>query len=382
MSAVKIVLAPNGFKQCLDAVAVCAALAEGVALALPEAEVVELPLADGGEGTTRALVAAAGGRLERRRVTGPLGEAIDAELGVLPDGRGVVEVAAASGFQLVPPARRDPRRTTSYGTGELMRAAHELGCPELIVGLGGSATNDAGAGIAQALGVRLLDAAGQELERGGAALARLARIEAAGALAGSLRVTIACDVDNPLTGPRGASRTYGPQKGATPAAVEELDAALATFAAVAARDLGRDVAEVPGAGAAGGIGAGLLACTQARLVRGADLVLDAVRFDERVRGADLVITGEGQLDEQTLFRKLPLVVAQRARAAGVPTVALAGRVDPSARAALHAAGFAGLCGIASEPLALERSLAEAPRLLRETGETLARLWAAARDSGH
>ncbi len=369
----KVLLAPDGFKGCLDARAVCAHLAEGIRSALPEVELVELPLADGGEGTTETLIAAAGGRLERRQVSGPLGEPSEAAFGVLPDGRGVVEVAAASGYALLRPEQRDPRRTTSYGTGELLRAAHEAGCRELIVGLGGSATNDAGAGIAQALGVRLLDAAGAELPRGGAALARLERIEAEGALAGELQLTVACDVNNPLVGERGASRVYGPQKGADPAAVAELDAALTRFAEVVARDLGRDVAQVPGAGAAGGIGAGLLAFCQARLVPGAELILEAVGIDEHLRGADLVLTGEGQLDGQTLHDKLPLAVARRARAAGVPVVGLAGRVDPAAREALFAAGFSALFAIASEALPLEQALSAAPRHLRETGESLARL---------
>ena len=369
----KILLAPDGFKGCLDARAVCEHLAAGIRAALPEVELVELPLADGGEGTTETLVAATGGRLERRQVSGPLGEPLEAHFGVLPDGRGVVEVAAASGHALLRPDQRDPRRATSYGTGQLLRAAYEAGCRELIVGLGGSATNDAGAGIAQALGVRLLDAAGEELPRGGAALARLDRIEAAGALAGELALTLACDVNNPLVGERGASRVYGPQKGADPAAVAELDAALARFAEVAARDLGRAVAEVPGAGAAGGIGAGLLALCQARLVPGAELILDAVRFEEHLRGADLVLTGEGQLDAQTLHEKLPLTVARRARAAGVPVVGLAGRVEPGARGALFAAGFSALFAIASEALSLDEALAAAPRHLRETGESVARL---------
>jgi glycerate kinase len=368
---VKIVLAPDSFKLSLPAEDVVEALAEGILRALPDAEIERIPLADGGEGTTATLISAAGGRLERAWVSGPLGERLEASFGVLSDGRGVVEVAAASGLALVPADLRDPRLTTTYGTGELLRAAHAAGCQEVIVGLGGSGTNDGGAWIAQALGVRLLDAQGEELARGGAALAHLTQIDIHDVL--PLKVLVACDVDNPLCGPRGASLTYGPQKGASPEVAGELDACLAHYATCIERDLGRSVAEIPGTGAAGGIGASLLAFCDASLVPGAQLILDAVRFDERLAGADLVVTGEGQLDATTLYAKLPLAVAQRARAAGVKVVGVAGRVDPAARDALHAAGFSALVGIASEPLELERSLREAPRLLRETGEMLARL---------
>jgi glycerate kinase len=239
---------------------------------------------------------------------------------------GVVEMAAASGLVLIPHERRDPRRTSTYGFGQLLEAVRRDGVSSLIAGIGGSATNDGGAGMAEALGYRLLDAQGKELERGGAALARLERIDPTGFDRRwlSVRVKVACDVTNPLTGPRGASAVYGPQKGADEEAVRELDAALARLAAVIERDLGKRVDDVPGAGAAGGTGAGLMAFLDASLVPGAPLVVDAAGLDAHLKGADLVITGEGQVDEQTAYGKAPGEVAKRAQAAGVPVLLLAG----------------------------------------------------------
>ena len=373
----RVLVASGGFKGSLEAAEVCAALGAGLEAAACEPSL--LPLADGGEGTTRALIEAAGGVLRSETVEGPLGRARTASYGVLPDGRGVVEVAAASGYSLLSATERDPARTSSRGTGQLMAAAFAAGCPELIVGLGGSATNDGGAGIASALGVRFLDAAGQELAPGGLALARLERIEVpAGSLAArlrarELRVVAACDVDNPLCGPRGASRTYGPQKGASPELVEELEVGLARLEAVVKRDLACDLGQVPGAGAAGGIGAGLLAFCGAELVRGAPLVLDAVGFETRLAASQLVITGEGQLDAQTLHGKLPLEIARRGRAAGLPVIGLAGRVEPSVRAALYAEGFTSLFSLTEGPVSLEDAMRDTARLLEQLGESLGRL---------
>lgn len=322
----RIVLAPDSFKESMTAAEVCAAMEAGFRAAFPAARFVRVPMADGGEGTLRSLVDARAGRIERVTVTGPLGRPVEAELGLLPDGVAVVEMASASGLGLVPPFERDPRVTTTRGTGELVLAALERGVRSLILAIGGSATNDAGAGFAQALGFTLLDAEGRELPSGGAALARLHRIDASGAdprLAG-LAINVACDVDNPLCGPAGASAVYGPQKGASPGVVAELDAALAHFAIVVRRDLGRDVAGVPGSGAAGGLGAGLLAFTNAELRRGVQIVIDETRLVDAVAGADLVVTGEGRVDGQTRRGKTPFGVAQIARAAGVPVIAVAG----------------------------------------------------------
>jgi glycerate kinase len=327
----KVIVAPNSFKGSLSASQAAAAIARGVREALPDAEVVEIPVADGGEGTVEALVSARKGTYHSVQVEGPLGDPAQAAFGLIDGGRtGVVDLASASGLTLIPPEKRDPRKTSTYGFGQLLEAVRRHAVGSIIAGIGGSATNDAGAGLAQALGYRLLDASGRDLPRGGAALARVERIDASGFDPAwlSVSVMVACDVTNPLTGPQGASYVYGPQKGADAEAVRELDQALAHFAEVIERDLGKKVADVPGAGAAGGAGAGLIAFLDATLVPGAPLVVDASGFDESLRGARLVITGEGRVDGQTAFGKAPGEVAKRAKAAGIPTLLLAGSKGP------------------------------------------------------
>lgn len=322
----RIVVAPQEYKGTLTAEDAATAIAEGVRRALPGAEVEIVPLADGGPGTVRAMATAAGGELRTARVTGPLGGTAGAEWAMLRDGTAVIEMAAAAGLSLIPPDKRDPRITTTHGVGELVRAALEAGSRNIIVGLGGSATNDGGAGMAQALGAQLLDANGRELPAGGAALARLDRIDASGLdprIAGCA-VTGATDVRNPLTGPEGASQVYGPQKGAAPQTARELDSALARFAEVIERDLGVSVAEAPGAGAAGGLGAGLIAFLGAEIRPGFGVVADAVRLREHLRGAGLAITGEGRLDGQTQYGKTVAGVARMAREEGVPLVIVPG----------------------------------------------------------
>lgn len=327
----KIIVAPNSFKGSLSAAQAAAAIARGVRQAQPGADVVEIPVADGGEGTVDALVSARKGTYRSVQVEGPLGDRVQAAYGLIDHGRtGVVELAAASGLTLIPFDKRDPRRASTYGFGQLLEAVRARKVASIIAGIGGSATNDGGAGMAQALGFRLLDASGRDLPRGGAALARLDRIDASGFDTGwrSIAVKVASDVTNPLIGPQGASHVYGPQKGADEMAVRELDAALARFADVVVRDLGKHVAEVPGAGAAGGAGAGLIAFLDARLVPGAPLVLDASGFDDALPGARLVITGEGRVDGQTAYGKAPGEVARRAHSAGIPTLLLAGSKGP------------------------------------------------------
>jgi len=327
----KIVVAPNSFKGSLSAAEAAAAIARGVREALPDAEVVEVPVADGGDGTVEALVSARKGTFLDVEVEGPLGAPVQATYGLIDGGRtGVVELASSSGLALISVDRLDPRKASTFGFGQLLEAVRRQGVASIIAGIGGSATNDGGAGMAQALGYRLLDAAGRDLPRGGAALAQLARIESSGFDAGwrAVKVMVACDVTNPLTGPEGASYVYGPQKGADPDAVRELDQALAHFAGVIERDLGKQVADIPGAGAAGGAGAGLVAFLDARLVKGAPLVVEASGFDEALQGADLVITGEGRVDGQTAFGKAPGEVAKRAKEAGITTLLLAGSRGP------------------------------------------------------
>jgi glycerate kinase len=370
----RVVLAPDSFKECLPAAEVAAALARGWRRVDAQADLRLLPMADGGEGTTDALVSATHGQCIECTVHDPLGRPVQAAYGLLGDREtAVVEVAAASGLHRVPRELRDPARATSYGTGELIRAALDRGARRLIVGLGGSATNDGGAGIAQALGFRLLDDKGDELPRGGAALARLARIDASGAHPQlyACEITAACDVENPLCGPDGATAIYGPQKGVTPELLPLLDSALAHYATILARDLGADVAPVPGAGAAGGIGAGLMAFARAALRPGVALVAEACGLEEHICGADLVITGEGKLDAQSLSGKTPIGVARIAAKHGVRVVAVAGLVQLDADAT-ERAGFQRVLSLTDEQTTQCRAMQHAAALLDQAGAQLAR----------
>jgi glycerate kinase len=360
----RIVVAPNAFKGSLSALEAATAIGEGIRIAAPDAELVLVPIADGGDGTVDALVAATGGERRQRRVRGPLGDPVDADYGLIDGGStAVIEMARAAGLALVPKDKRDPRITTTYGVGELLQHAYDAGARRFIVGIGGSATNDGGAGMAQALGYHLLDDAGLELPPGGLALKRLARIHVGGVHADwkQAAVEVACDVTNPLTGPGGASAVYGPQKGATPEVVAELDAALHHFAEIIRRDLGVDVEQLPGAGAAGGLGAGLVAFTGARLRPGAEMVMEALQLDQRLTGANLVITGEGRLDSQTArFGKGPAAVARHARTAGIPVVAIGGSLADESELRLL---FDGLEATLVEPGSLEEAIARARPLL-------------------
>jgi len=375
----RIVVAPNAFKGSLSALAAAKAIGDGIRLADPDADLILVPIADGGDGTVDALVAGADGQHRVLRVRGPLTDPVDADYGVIDGGKtAVIEMAKAAGLALVPQDKRDPRVTTTYGVGELLQQAYEGGARHFIVGIGGSATNDGGAGMAQALGYHLLDAQGHELPPGGLALQNLARIHVGGVHANwnDAQVDVACDVTNPLTGPSGASAVYGPQKGATPEMVAELDAALKHFAEIIRRDLGVDVESLPGAGAAGGLGAGLVAFTGARLRPGAEMVLEALKLDDRIKGADLVITGEGRLDSQTArFGKGPAAVARHARKAGIPVVALAGGIADEAELALL---FDGLEATVVEPCTLEDAIAQAEPLLLRAANRVMRLLLAGR----
>lgn len=320
----RALVAPDKFKGSLSAAEVARAVAAGLRAARPGLQVVEVPVADGGEGTVDAAVAAGFERVEVV-ASGPTGQPVRTAY-ARRGPEAVVELADVSGLGRLP-AGPDPLRATSYGTGEVLRAALDAGCRRLVLGIGGSACTDGGAGLVQALGARLLDADGNELAPGGAALNRVDRLDLAGldpALAGA-ELLVACDVDNPLYGDWGAAAVYGPQKGATPAEVDQLDSSLRRWAAVVARTTGVDRARVPGAGAAGGVGFGAVAVLGASLAPGIDLVLDLVGLTDQLAGVDLVITGEGSLDAQTLHGKAPAGVAHAARRAGVPVVAVAGR---------------------------------------------------------
>jgi glycerate kinase len=369
----KIVIAPDSFKESLSAVAVAAAIEAGFREIFPDADYLCVPVADGGEGTVEAMTAATGGTTLVETVTGPLGRPVAAVWGMTGDGEiAVVEMAAAAGLTLVAAAERDPRLTTTRGVGELVRAALDRGCRRFVLGIGGSATNDGGAGLAQALGARLLDGDGRDLPAGGAALARLARIDVSGLdprLAACV-FDVACDVDNPLVGPLGASAIFGPQKGATPAMVAELDAALAHYAAIVARDLGVAVAALPGAGAAGGLGAGLVAFLGGRLRPGAEIVTTALGLDAAVADADLVITGEGRIDGQTAHGKTPVGVARVAAGHGRPVIGIAGSLGPGA-ATVHAHAIDAVFAVLPRPCRLDEALAEATDNLRTTARNVA-----------
>src|SRR5438094_2243527 len=370
----RIVIAPNAFKGSLSALEAADAIAEGVRAAAPDADLVLVPIADGGDGSVAAFVVATEGERRSLRVRGPLGDPVDAGYGVIDTGStAVIEMAKAAGLALAPPAKRDPRITTTYGVGELLQRAYDEGARHFIVGIGGSATNDGGAGMAQALGYHLLDEHGHELPPGGLALKQLARIHAAGVHANwkQAEVDVACDVTNPLTGPSGASAVYGPQKGATPEMVMELDAALKRFAQIIRRDLGVDVEQLPGAGAAGGLGAGLVAFIGARLRPGAEMVMEALRLDDRLAGTQLVITGEGRLDSQTArFGKGPAAVARHARLAGIPVVAIGGSIADETELRLL---FDGLEATLVEPCSLDEAIAQARPLLVAASTRVMRL---------
>jgi len=369
----KIVIAPDSFKESLTAMAVASEIEAGFREFFPDAQYVKLPVADGGEGTVQAMIDASGGRRVEMQVTGPLGEPVSAFYGLMGDGAtAVIEMAAASGLELVPPARRNPLHTTSYGTGQLILNALDAGARRFVLGVGGSATNDGGAGMLQALGGRLLDAAGADLNAGGGALAALARIDLS-ALDPRIRDSvfdIACDVTNPLVGERGASAIFGPQKGATPEMVEQLDANLRHYAAIIARDLDQHVAEIPGAGAGGGIGAGMMVFLGGRLRPGSEIVTAAVGLDAAVADADLVITGEGRIDGQTIHGKTPIGVAKVAQRHGKPVIAIAGGLAPGA-AAVHAHGIDAVFGAVSRPCTVEEALASAAVNVRSAARNIA-----------
>lgn len=374
-----IVVAPAPFKGALTATAAARAIAAGVRLTAPPAtEVRTVPVADGGEGTLDALVAASGGRRRGVTVADPLGRPVEAGLGELPGQVAVVELAQASGYERLAPGERDPEAASTSGTGELIRAALDLGARRVVVGLGGSATTDGGLGLARALGVRLLDASGAELEGRGADMARLARIDLSGRdprLADTV-IQVACDVANPFHGPEGAARVYGPQKGAGPEAVARLDAGLANVAAVVRRATGVDLQALPGAGAAGGAAGGLAALLDAELTPGAPLVLDAVGFARRLDGASLCVTGEGRLDDTSLAGKAPAAVAAACAGAGVPCVALCGEVALGP-GAVRRAGFTAALAVGRAVVPREAALASAEADLAAAGAALAGIWAAA-----
>ena len=364
----KIVVAPDSFKGSLTAVEVADAIEQGIREIFPEAEIVKIPMADGGDGTVQCLVNATGGEILKEKVTDPLGGEVLASYGILGDKKtAVIEMAEASGLTLVPENKRNPLITTTYGTGQLIKAALDQGCRKMIIGIGGSATNDGGAGMVQALGVKLLDKDGEELGFGGGELKKAFQIDTKylDNRLSETKVLVASDVSNPLCGPKGASWIYGPQKGATPEVIEELDESLAHFAEIVKRDLNKDVKDIPGAGAAGGLGASLMAFLNAELKPGIEIIIEAVKLEEAIKDADLVITGEGKIDSQTIYGKAPIGVAKIAQKYNIPVIAVAAIIGDDADI-VHQYGINTLIKISEPPMSLAEPKSKKVRLIKKS----------------
>lgn len=375
-NTLKIVIAPDSYKESLTAMQVAIAIEKGFQQVLPNAQYIKLPMADGGEGTVQSLVDATGGTIIEQTVTGPLGKPVGGFFGLLGEGKtAVIEMAAASGLHLVAPELRNPLITTTLGTGELIKAALDQGVEHIIVGIGGSATNDGGIGMAQALGIKLLDAQGQTLGYGGGELAKLATIDCSDLdpRLAQIRLEVACDVDNPLCGEKGASAVFGPQKGATPEMVTILDENLSHYAAIIKQQLGVDVRDMAGAGAAGGMGAALLGLLNAELRPGIEIVMDAVRLNDIIADADLMITGEGRIDSQTIHGKTPIGVARTAKKHGVPVIGIAGCLSADC-AVVHEHGLDAVFAVVSSPVDLPTALAEAAQNIELTARNIAAIY--------
>ncbi|ADL12338.1 glycerate kinase [Acetohalobium arabaticum] len=371
----KVLIALDSFKGSLTALEAAESLERGLKKADLQFEIEKLPMADGGEGTVRSLVDATEGRIVKEEVTGPLGDRVEAFFGILgDDNTAVIEMAAASGLPLVSEDDRDPTKTTTYGTGELIKAALNEGCRKLIIGIGGSATNDCGVGMAQALGGNFVDKNGKEVGFGGGELKSIKRIDLSGmdARIKETEIQVACDVDNPLYGKEGAAYVYAPQKGADPEMVEELDEGLRHIADIINRDLEVAVDSISGAGAAGGLGAGLVAFLEGELKPGIDVVIEATGIEKRVKEADIVITGEGMIDSQTVFGKTPIGVAKVAKKHSLPVVGVAGSLGAGADK-VYEHGIDALFSITNAPMSLDKAMDKASILLESLGENIGRM---------
>ena len=361
----KVVIAPQGFKESLTGMEIAESMSEGVIRVWPEAEIVMIPVADGGDGTLQALVDSSNGEVRTASVEDAIGRTIEADWGALGNGTtAVIEVANAVGLARLAQDERDVRNASTYGVGQLFTVALDAGFTDFIIGVGGSATNDGGAGMMQAMGGKLTDASGADLPRGGVALSDLAHIDVSelDPRMADVNVVVACDVNNPLCGPQGASAIFGPQKGATTEDIQDLDAALDNFAQVIATDLRTDVAEIPGAGASGGLGAGLTGFFDARLRLGADIVLEAVELEKHLVDADLVIVGEGQFDRSTVFNKSPVAVAQRAKRNGTPVIGIAGSLGAGYQE-VHEHGIDAVFSLVNRPMSLKAAMEDTRRLV-------------------
>lgn len=372
-----VLIAPSGFKESLSVDEVARAIAKGVRKAIPDAKTLSAPMVDGGEGTTRALIHATSGRMIHTRVTGPVGNQVDSFWGLM-GGNGpktaVIEMAAAAGLSLVPRDQRDPTLTTSRGVGELILQALDHGVDRILIGCGDSGINDGGAGMAQALGARLLDAKGDDLPAGGGTLTQLAKIDMAGLdpRLKTVQIDVAVNWHNMLLGPKGVARVFGPQKGATPKQVDQLEQGLDRYAAHIKAETGIDLAPVQGAGASGGLGAGLIAFAGATLHPRFDIMLQYLDFDRLLDQADLIITAEGSLDGQSPYGKVPCEVARRAAARGIPTIALAGTIGKGARQTFDH-GIAAFASIVKRPCSLEEAIEKGEKLLRRAAEDAMRM---------
>ena len=371
----KIILAPDSFKESMTAKEACEVIERGMKKIIPDLECISVPMADGGEGTTQSLVDATGGEFYTQRVLGPLGESVEARFGILGDGKtAILEMAAASGLELVPKEKRDATVTTTYGTGELIKAALDKKVETILIGIGGSATNDGGAGMIQALGGKLLDSCGKEIGFGGGQLSNLCKIDLSNLdkRLEKTKIIVACDVQNPLTGVSGASHIFGKQKGANEEQREVLDKNLKHYAEIIRKDVGKDVENIPGAGAAGGLGAGLMAFLSAELKKGIEIVIEYSKLEEKIQGADLVITGEGSIDAQTRFGKTPYGVAMTAKKYGIPVIALAGNVGKDIDV-LYEYGFTAIFSILPRVESLEKAISNGKENLQYMSESIARM---------
>jgi len=348
-------------------------ISEGVRRVFPEAEISLIPIADGGEGTASTMIDCLGGRMETVEVMSPQRKKINASYGVLPCGSAVVEMAAASGLTLELECQRDIMTATTYGTGQLIKAALEAGCRKIYVAIGGSATNDGGIGMAQALGISFLDELGLEVGFGGGCLQDIAVIDICkrNPLVEQTEITVMCDVDNPLYGPKGAAVVYGPQKGATLQQIEELDYGLKHLGKLVHQQLGKDISQIPGTGGAGGLGFGLMAFTNARLCPGIELMLDISNFDEKIKKADLIITGEGQMDRQSIYGKVPTGIAQRAGIYNVPVIAVVGSIGDGAET-VYQHGIWTISSAIGSPMSIQEAMKDAYKLVPDAAERVMR----------
>jgi len=374
----KVIIAPDSFKGSLSSIQAAEAIERGIkkaALAYSEnVEVAKVPMADGGEGTVEAIISAVGGKIIPTKALDPLGRPIDSFFGVLPDNTAVIEMAAASGLNFLKEEERNPLKTTSYGTGQLIKAALDMGCENIIIGIGGSATNDGGVGMAQAIGVEFLDKEGKQIGFGGGELSKIYKIDIShlDGRVKNAKFTIASDVKNPLCGPEGASAIYGPQKGATPEMIEILDKNLDHLAKIIKRDLGKDIKDLPGAGAAGGLGAALMAFLDAQLRPGIEIVMELSNFKEKVKDANIIFTGEGSTDYQTKFGKVPFGVAQVAKEYNKPVICVSGSLLEGYEQ-LYEYGISAMFSIVNKPMDLKEAMERGEELLYKTSENLFRL---------